>query len=338
MSPFGRTPLTTTLLGLGTAPLGGLIAPVPDEAAHAVVQRACDVGLRFFDTAPLYGYGSAESRLGHVLARQPRDGFTLSTKVGRLIRPPEAAGTGLDAGGAGQFIGAPPLVPVFDFSYDAVMRSFEESLERLGLDRIDVLHIHDPDDFYEQALSGAYKALDRLRNEGTIQAVGAGMNQAEMLARFARDADFDCFLVAGRYTLLDQAALPELLPICEQKGIAIIIGGVYNSGILANLDNLADPARATFNYRPAERHWLEKAQRIKAVCDRHSVPIQAAALQFPLAHPAVATVLTGARTVEELDQNVAFMQHPVPADLWQELKSEGLLPAAAPTPELRVEG
>ena len=327
--PFGRTSLTTTRLGLGSAPLGGLFNPVPDATAHGVVQHAYDSGLRFFDTAPLYGYGSAEQRMGHVLARQPRNELVLATKVGRLIRPREAAGTGFDAEGAGQFLDAPPLVPVFDFSYDAVMRSFEESLERLGMDRIDVLHIHDPDNHYDQAIDGAYKALDKLRSEGTIKALGSGMNQAEMLARFAREGDFDCFLVAGRYTLLDQAALPELLPICEQKKIAIIIGGVYNSGILANLDNLE---RATFNYQPAEQRWLDKARAIKAVCDRHNVPLQAAALQFPLAHPAVAVVLTGARSVEELDQNLAFMRQPIPADLWAELKSTGLLPAEAPTP------
>lgn len=327
--PFGKTSLATTRLGLGSAPLGGLFNPVSDATAHGVVQHAYDVGLRFYDTAPLYGYGSAEQRVGHVLAQRPRDSFVLATKVGRLIRPREAAGSGVDEGGAGQFRDAPPLVPVFDFSYDAVMRSFEESLKRLGVDRIDVLHIHDPDKHFAEALSGAYKALDKLRSEGTIKAVGSGMNQAEMLARFAREADFDCFLVAGRYTLLDQAALPELLPICEQKGIAIIIGGVYNSGILANLDN---PDRATFNYEPAEQHWLEKARAIKAVCDRHNVPLQAAALQFPLAHPAVAVVLTGARSTEELDQNLAFMCQPIPADLWAELKSAGLLPAEAPTP------
>jgi D-threo-aldose 1-dehydrogenase len=326
---FGKTSLTTTRLGLGSAPLGGLFNPVSDETAHAVVQHACDLGLRFYDTAPLYGYGSAEARMGHVLAQQPRDDFVLSTKVGRLLRPPEAAGSGLDASGASQFLEAPPLVPVFDFGYDAVMRSFEESLGRLGMDRIDVLLIHDPDNHEQQALDGAFKALDRLRSEGTIKAVGSGMNQAEMLARFARAADFDCFLVAGRYTLLDQAALPELLPICEQKGIAIIIGGVYNSGILANLD---DPERATFNYQPAEQRWLDKARRIRAVCQRHGVPLQAAALQFPLAHPAVAVVLTGARSIDELDQNMAFMQHPIPSDLWAELKATGLLPAEAPTP------
>ncbi|MGE3911080.1 MAG: aldo/keto reductase [Chloroflexota bacterium] len=327
--PFGKTSLTTTVLGLGSAPLGGLFNPVSDETAHGVVQYAHDLGLRFFDTAPLYGYGSAESRMGHVLAQQPRDELVLATKVGRLLRPPQTVTKDLDEAGAAQFLEAPPLAPMFDFSYDGVMRSFEESLVRLGVDRIDVLHIHDPDDYYEQALDGAFKALDKLRSEGTIKAVGSGMNQAEMLAKFARAADFDCFLVAGRYTLLDQAALPELLPICVEKNIAIIIGGVYNSGILANLDNLE---RATFNYQPAEQRWLDKARQIKAVCDRHNVPLQAAALQFPLAHPAVAVVLTGARSTDELDQNMAFMQHSIPADLWAELKSTGLLPAEAPTP------
>ncbi|MCC7369276.1 MAG: aldo/keto reductase [Chloroflexi bacterium] len=327
--PFGKTSLTTTRLGLGSAPLGGLFNPVSDATAHGVIQHAYELGLRFYDTAPLYGYGSAESRMGHVLKQQPRNEFTLATKVGRLLRPQPAATDTVDESGAGQFLESPPLVPIFDFSYDAVMRSFEESLVRMGVDRIDVLHIHDPDDFYQQALDGAYRALDKLRSEGVIGALGSGMNQAEMLAQFARAADFDCFLVAGRYTLLDQAALPELLPICEQKRIAIIIGGVYNSGILANLDNME---RATFNYQPAEQRWIEKARKIDDVCKRYGVPLQAAALQFPLAHPAVAVVLTGARTTEELDQNVAFMQHPIPAGLWAELKSAGLLPPEAPTP------
>src|SRR5919107_5809025 len=216
--PFGRTSLTTTRLGLGSAPLGGLFNPVPDATAHGVVQHAYESGLRFYDTAPLYGYGSAEQRVGYVLAQRPRDEFVLATKVGRLIRPREAVGSGLDAAGAGQFLDAPPLVPVFDFSYDAVMRSFEESLERLGMDRIDVLHIHDPDDHFEQAIDGAYKALDKLRSEGTIKALGSGMNQAEMLARFAREGDFDCFLVAGRYTLLDHPPVAVVLPGARPPG------------------------------------------------------------------------------------------------------------------------
>ncbi len=317
----GKSSLTVTKLGLGSAPLGGLFNPVPEEQVYAVVRRALDLGLRLIDTAPLYGHGNAERRLGDVLSQGPRDDFVLSTKVGRLLRadaPPEPRG---------QFKDVPPVNPVFDFSYDGAMRSVEESLERLQLDRIDILHIHDPDDHETEALSGAFRALDRLRSEGTIRAVGAGMNQAEMLARFARTADFDCFLVAGRYTLLDQAALGELLPICEEKGIVIIIGGVYNSGILTN------PVEgATFNYEPAAAEWLAKAQRLKAVCDRHGVPLKAAAIQFPLAHPAVATVLTGARSVDELEENVQMMQWPIPPELWSELKREGLLPEEAATP------
>ncbi len=329
--PFGRTALTVTRLGLGSAPLGGLFEPVSDETAHAVVERGYDLGLRMFDTAPLYGYGLAERRIGHVLSQKPRDEFVLSTKVGRLIRAPAQAGAGVDARGRGQFFGTPPLVPVFDYSRDAIVRSFEESLERLGMDRVDVLHIHDPDASMDQALGEALPALVELRERGTIGAVGAGMNYAEPLARFAREGDFDCFLVAGRYTILDQAALAELLPICERKNIAIVIGGVYNSGILANLDK--DAARQTFDYEPAQRHWVEKAQRIKAVCDRHDVPLPAAALQFPLAHPAVATVVTGARTVAELEEDFRLMQHPIPGQLWRDLQSEGLLPEEAPVPE-----
>jgi D-threo-aldose 1-dehydrogenase len=319
--PFGTTGLTVTRLGLGSAPLGGLFNPVSPEQVHAVVRRAYDLGLRLFDTAPLYGHGNAESRLGDVLSKVVRSDFVLSTKVGRLLRadaPPEPRQ---------QFKEVPPVNPVFDFSYDGAMRSVEESLERLKLDRVDILHIHDPDDYYEEAISGAYRALDKLRSEGTIGAVGAGMNQAEMLARFAREADFDCFLVAGRYTLLDQAALKQLLPICIEKNIAIIIGGVYNSGILTN------PVEgATFNYAPAQRPWLEKAQRLKATCDRHRVPLMAAAIQFPLAHPAVATVVTGARSVEELEENARMLRWEIPGDLWQELRAEGLLPPDAPVP------
>jgi D-threo-aldose 1-dehydrogenase len=319
--PFGKTRLSVTPLGLGGAPLGGLFRPVADEEAHRVVRTAYELGLRFFDTAPLYGHGLSERRFGHALGGLPRDTFVLSTKVGRLLRadaPPDPRR---------QFKGIPPVNPVFDFSYDAVMRSVEESLERLGLDRIDVLLIHDPDDHYEPAISEAYRALDTLRSEGTIGALGAGMNQAEMLARFAREGDFDCFLVAGRYTLLDQAALVELLPLCVEKRIAIIIGGVYNSGILAG-----PREGATFNYEPAARHWLERARRLEAVCDRHGVPLKAAAIQFPLAHPAVVTVLTGARSVAELEENVRMFRTEIPPALWQELRAEDLLPDEAPVP------
>ncbi|MGZ4282587.1 MAG: aldo/keto reductase, partial [Gaiellaceae bacterium] len=224
--------------GLGTAPLGGLFEAVSDETAQATFELAWERGIRFFDTAPLYGLGLSEQRLGRFLAGRPRDEFVLASKVGRLLRadaPPDPRES--------HWAGTPPLNPVFDFGYDGVLRSVDESLERLGLDRIDVVHIHDPDDHYEEALAGAYRALDRLRGEGTIRAVGAGMNQVEMLVAFAREVDFDCFLVAGRWTLLDRSALTELLPLCEERGIAVIAAGVFNSGILAG--------GTTFDYRPA---------------------------------------------------------------------------------------
>ena len=285
-----------------------------------MVEAAWSAGIRFFDTAPQYGNGLAEQRLGAVLRAKPRDQYVLATKVGKLLRagaPPQSD----------TFPGAPPLNPVFDFSYDGVMRSIEESVKRLGIDKIDILHIHDPDDHFEAALTGAYRALDRLRTEGTIQAVGAGMNQAEMLARFARDGDFDCFLLAGRYTLLDQVGLKELLPLCAERGIAIIAGGVFNSGILA------DPRPGThYNYATAPDELVQRAGRINAICRRHGVSLKAVAIQFPLGHPAVQTVLTGCRSGDELRENVEAFQAPVPPSVSEDLKAEGLLPAEAPVP------
>jgi D-threo-aldose 1-dehydrogenase len=323
--PLGRTALTVTRFGLGTAPLAGLFEQVGEDDALAVIESAWDAGIRFFDTAPLYGHGLAEIRLGKVLRNKPRDEFTLASKVGRLLRadaPPEPGQA---------FRGTPPVNPVFDFSYDGVMRSVDESLERLGLERIDILHIHDPDDHYNAALKGAYRALDRLRADGVIGAVGAGMNQAEMLTRFAREADFDCFLLAGRYTLLDQVALKELLPECVERGIAIIAGGVYNSGILA------DPKPgAHYDYQTAPTDLLERAQRIRDVCARHHVPLKAAAEQFPLGHPAVECVVVGCRSVVQLDESLTMFELEIPPALWRDLKAERLLPAQAPSPATRL--
>lgn len=297
-----------TRLGLGTAFLGNLFVAVSDDEAHRVVEAAWDAGMRFFDTAPLYGHGLAERRLGAVLRTKPRDDFVLATKVGRLLRagaPPEPGQS---------YVDVPPVNPVFDFSYDGVMRSVEESLERLGLDRIDILHIHDPDAHFEEALTGAYPALDRLRSEGSIGAVGAGMNQWEMPARFARAADFDCFLLAGRYTLLDRSGASELLPLCVERGIAIIAGGVFNSGILAS-----PRPGGTFNYQAASPEVIAQARRLDEICSRRGVPLKAAAIQFPLRHPAVPVVLTGCRSVSEVEQNVSAFQTPIPDDLWKEL-------------------
>jgi D-threo-aldose 1-dehydrogenase len=318
---LGRTALEVTRFGLGTAPLAGLYEAVPEAKGLAVISRAWDAGIRHFDTAPLYGSGLAEMRVGKALHDKPRDEFVLATKVGRLLRadaPPEPGQN---------FKGTPPVNPVFDFSYDGVMRSVDESMERLQLDRIDILHIHDPDAHYDDAIRGAYRALDHLRSEGVIRAVGAGMNQAEMLSRFAREGRFDCFLLAGRYTLLDQVALDELLPICVEQGIGIIAAGVYNSGILA------DPkAGARYNYTAAPAPLLDRARKIRSVCDSHGVPLKAAALQFPLGHPAVSCVVVGCRSVEQLDESLAMFEADIPAALWRDLKAKGLLRDDAPTP------
>lgn len=318
---LGRTELEVTQLSLGTAPLGNLFTAVTDEDAEAAIEAAWDAGIRFFDTAPLYGHGLAEMRLGRVLRRKPRDSFTLATKVGRLLRADVAPEPGQS------YVDVPPVNPTFDFSYDATMRSLEESRERLGLDRVDILHIHDPDDHYEEAIKGAYPALDKLRSEGVIGAVSAGMNQSAMLARFAREGDFDCFLLAGRYTLLDQTAMADLMQLAEERGIAIIAAGVFNSGVLA------DPKpTARFNYAQAPPELIEKARRIAAVCERHGVPLKAAAVQFTTAHPAVPSVLVGCRSAAQVEENVRNFERPISPQLWQELKAEGLLPEEVPTP------
>ena len=318
--PLGARGLKVTRLGLGTAPIGGLYEPVSDDHATATVAASIAAGIRFFDTAPLYGHGLAESRLGRALEAIPRDQIVVATKVGRLLR--EVSYTD-----AVRYHGTPDVNPIFDFSEQGVLRSIAESLDRLGLDRIDVLHIHDPDEHHDEALRGAFRTLERLRDEGVIRAIGAGMNQSAMLTRFASEADFDCFLLAGRYTLLDQEALGALLPLCADRKISIIAAGIYNSGLLA------DPKPgAPFNYAPVDRAHLERALALKAVCDRHGVPLKAAAIQFPLAHPAVSCVVTGARTADEIQENVHLLQVAIPPELWTELRAERLLPEEAPTP------
>ncbi len=330
--PLGKSGLQVTQLGFGGAPLGDFYARLPDSQAIATVEAAYAADLRFFDTSPLYGNGLSEHRFGHVLRQKPRD-FVLSTKVGRWLKPrPEAE---IDRG---WFKGGLNFEAVVDYSYDGVMRSIDGSLQRLGLNAIDVLLIHDVDvwthgaDGYEThfrtAMAGAYKALDELRAAGTIGAVGIGVNEIEPCLRFAREGDFDCFLLAGRYTLLEHAALDELLPLCTQKNIGILLGGPYNSGILAT-GAIPD---AKYNYFPAPPDIMARVARIEAVCKRHDVPISAAALQFPLGHPAVSSMIPGAVKPEEVERNMALMRSAIPADLWAELKREGLMPADAPVP------
>lgn len=319
---IGGSGLEVTQLGLGTAPLGGLFTEVSEADAEATIARAWSLGVRMYDTAPLYGFGLAEQRLGRFLRTQPRDSYVLSTKVGRLLRANGASTVEDD-----HYKGAPNLRPQFDYSYDGVMRSVDESLERLGLDRVDILLVHDPDDHYGAAVSGAFRALQRLRDDRTISAIGAGMNQSEMLARFAEAVPVDCFLLAGRYTLLDQGALTTLFPICRERNIGIILGGIYNSGILANPDGAAK-----FNYEDADAALVARAKELDALCKQHGTTLKAAAIQFVLAHPAVTVALQGARTATEAADNVAMANANVPQSFWQELRTRNLVDARAPLP------
>ena len=320
---LGSTGLEVTRMGLGCAPIGGLFGDIPDEQAHAVVHRALSIGFNLFDTAPLYGSGKSEIRLGQALADTPRESYVLATKVGRVLEPSHDPNRG-----GGVYINPEPFKPIFDFSYDGTMRSFEESLTRLGLDRIDILHIHDADDHFDEAMKGAYPALDKLRSEGVISGVSAGMNQWEMLAQFARAGDFDCFLLAGRYSLLDQGALDELFPLCQEKNIGIMAGGTYNSGILAKG---AGPG-ATYNYEEAPLEVIRKAQELESVAARHQVSLKAAASQFALAHTVVTTIVPGTRQPDRVTENLQLLAEEIPADFWAELRSEGLIREDAPVP------
>lgn len=345
---LGRTSVTVTAIGIGTNPLGGLHEAVPEAIARATVERAWARGIRYFDVAPVYGYGFAERMVGQVLQTRPRDEYTLTTKVGRLLLaegPAERLDGSVMYQGAPLYKGTDPVAPYFDFSYDGVMRSIESSRQRMGIEHFDALHIHDPERFPDEALDGAYRALAELKSAGVIGAIGVGVNTVGVLIDMAARADFDCFLLAGRYTLLDQSALPELLPLCVQKGIAIIAAGVYNSGILSHPDpgSIAGVGmdvddiptwkdNVTFNYTPAGADVIARAAAIKRVCDRHGVPLMAAAIQFPMHHPAVSCVLTGPREPDHVDVNNEMLEYPIPDALWGELKYEGLLAPEAPTP------
>ncbi|MER5326750.1 aldo/keto reductase [Streptosporangium roseum] len=311
--------LSVSKYGFGAAPIGNLFTAVSDAEAGAAVDAAYDAGFRLFDTAPHYGLGLSERRLGTALAGRPRDSYALSTKVGRLLVP---APTGGPAGRDDQGFDVPAdLRRVWDFSRDGVRRSLEESLLRLGLDAVDIVLIHDPDDHWEQAVSEAYPALAELRDQGVVKAVGVGMNQSEMLARFVRETGVDMVMLAGRHTLLDQSGEEELLPLCQERGVSVVAAGVFNSGLLAT----HDPS-GTYDYAPAPAPLLARARRIAAVCESHGVTLPQAALAFPLRHPAVASVVVGARSAAEVARNAALTARPVPDDLWAELATEDLIP------------
>lgn len=330
---LGNGGLTFTELGFGSAPIGNLFKAISDDEAHAVLTAAWDGGVRYFDTAPLYGLGLSETRLNRLLRDKPRDSYVLSSKVGRLLRavPPD------QRDGFGKWVDVPARKEVFDYSYDGTMRSVEFSLERLGVDRIDILYAHDLDVFthgsesamqarLEVFVAGSYRALLALREQGVIRAFGGGINEVQPCLWLLERCDFDIFLLAGRYTLLEQEAQEQLLPLCVERGVGIVIGGPYNSGILAT----GPKPGAHWNYAPAPDWVMTKAARLQAVCQAHGVRLVDAAFQFPLRHPAVVSVIPGGQGLAEMASNLAAANAVIPPALWKELRAEGLLRADAP--------
>lgn len=332
-STFGRTGLQVTALGLGAATIGNLFRSVDDGTAQAIVQRAWDLGVRLFDTAPVYGHGLSEYRLNAGLRGRNRHEFVLSTKVGRILTPSDP-----DGFDPAPWVDVPPLAWHYDYSYDGTRRSIEDSLQRLGTHRVDLAFVHDTDVVthgptdqpkrFEEALAGAVPALERLREEGVLSGFGFAVNEWQAALAALERADVDCFLLAGRYTLLDQTALDEFLPMCRERDVVVIVGGGYNSGILAT----GAVAGAKYDYGPAPEAVKTRVRRLEAVCARHDVLLPAAALQFCLAHPAVPTVIAGGRTVQQIEQSAAYLQMPIPPEFWAELKHESLLREDAPTP------
>lgn len=330
---LGRSGVEVTTLAFGAAPIGNFIQPFTDTQAREMVDQAWDQGVRYFDTAALYGHGLSEYRLGHALRERPREEYVLSTKVGRVLRP-AAPGT-FDAG---LWQDTPPMATVYDYSYDGVLRSFEDALQRLMTDHVEIVYMHDIDrythgdaqgEYFKTAVEDGFRALVRLRDEGAVRAIGIGVNEADVLAEAVRRTDSDAVLLAGRYTLLEQEPLDDLMPLCVERGIGVVLGGVYNSGILAT----GPREGAKFNYGPAPRSVMRQVGRLEDVCRRHDVPLPAAALQFAAAHPAVASVCIGSRTQSQQAGTAEFLQLAIPPELWADLRAEGLIRADAPTPD-----
>lgn len=331
-APSGQT-LSFTELGFGTAPLGNLFRPVSKPDAQTALEAAWKAGIRYFDTAPLYGLGLSETRLNHFLYGRKRSDFVVSTKVGRLL---DVCPPGLRTG-IGKFFATPSRKERFDYTYDGILRSLEFSLERLGLDSVDILFVHDIDVFTHGSeaardmhvntlMSDGYRALVRLRDEKVIKAFGAGINEWQVAETLARAGDFDLFLLAGRYTLLEQEALNSFLPLCEERGIGIVLGGPYNSGILAS----GAKTGAMYNYSPAPRSVLDRVRRIEEVCKAHKIKLPQAALRFPLMHRSVVSVIPGAVSPKEVALNLKTMAATIPKALWKDLKAASLLHSDAP--------
>jgi D-threo-aldose 1-dehydrogenase len=331
---IGRTGLWAPVLGLGGAPLGDLYERIPEERAQATIEAAYEGGCRLFDTAPLYGHGLSETRFGRVLRTRPRDSYVLSTKVGRWLEPADPGS--IDRG---QWAGGLDQKWTFDYSYDGVRRSIDQSLERLGVGRIDILFVHDLDGWwcpapevfeerYRDLMEGGYRALSELRSQGVIKAIGLGVNEVEPCLRFARDADPDVFLLAGRYTLLEQGGLDDLLPLAEAKGFSFLMGGPFNSGILAT----GPVPGAKYDYKDAPADIMERVKEIQEICARHEVPLPAAAIRFPLGHGSIASIVPGAVRPEEVRRNLELMTIPIPHRLWVDLEAAGLLRPGSPVP------
>ena len=330
---FGRVDLDVTAFAFGAAPVGNFLREIDDETSDAMFKRAWDAGVRFYDTAPMYGHGLSELRTGHSLRWKKRDDFVIASKVGRVLHPAKRETINF-----APWVNAAPFRIEFDYSYDGTMRSFEDSLQRLGLERIDILFIHDIDVFtrgaeqpevFKQAMDGCYKALASLRDQKLVKAIGVGVNEWQVCHEALKQRDFDCFLLAGRYTLLEQDAIDEFLPLCEKRGAAVLVGGGFNSGILATG---AKPG-AKYNYSPAPAHIMDKVAKIEAVCAEFNVPLAAAALQFVVAHPAIPSFCAGTRTVEQLNQNLEWFSHKIPAEFWATLRKKTLLRENAPVPQ-----
>jgi D-threo-aldose 1-dehydrogenase len=333
---FGRAGFEVTVAGYGGSQVGNLSRALDDETAHALLLDGWTRGIRVYDTAPLYGHGLSEHRMGRALLHRPREEYVLSTKVGRRLFPAERGSFP-----SGPWVDPAPFRAEFDYSYDGVMRQVEDSLQRLCMDRIDILLIHDIDVRnhgpegqpvrFREAMTGAYPALKKLRDEGVVRAIGVGVNEAEVCVAALREADLDCILLAGRYTLLEQDPLDDLLPLCTERRVAVILGGVFNSGVLAK--GVAEGVR--YNYAPAQPEILDTVGRLEAICARYRVPLSAAAVQFVAAHPAVANVCLGARTIAQQEANQASFVHLIPDAFWAELKQERLIRSDAPTPDQR---
>ena len=329
---FGRVDLEVTAFGFGTAPVGNIFREIDEATSDAMFQRAWDAGVRYYDTAPMYGHGLSELRTGQSLRWKKRDDLVISSKVGRILKP--AKRETIDFA---PWTNAAPFTMQFDYSYDGTLRAFEDSLQRLALERMDICFIHDIDVFtrgadqpkvFDEAMDGAWRALSSLRDQGLVKAIGVGVNEWEVCHAALEARDFDCFLLAGRYTLLEQESLDAFLPLCEERGAAVVVGGGFNSGILAT----GAVEGAKYNYAPAPPEIMDKVKKIEAVCADYDVPLPAAALQFVVAHPAIPCFMAGTRTVEQLEQNLAWFDHPIPAQYWADLKAKGLLREDAPTP------